>query len=75
MADLAAARLNMVESQVRTQEQGLAVRAYVPAFLKITARDIEQWADGNLNARATLPVLLRKLVQEPLDPWNLNFPS
>ncbi len=50
------------ESQVRTQEQGLAVRAYVPAFLKITARDIEQWADGNLNARATLPVLLRKLV-------------
>jgi len=50
------------ESQARTQAQGLAVRAYVPAFLKITARDIEQWADGNLTARATLPVLLRKLV-------------
>src|SRR4030067_1394911 len=41
------------KSQTRAQEQGLAVRAYVPAFLKITAREIEQWADGNLNARAT----------------------
>ncbi|HEV8573407.1 MAG TPA: HigA family addiction module antitoxin, partial [Dehalococcoidia bacterium] len=50
------------ESQTRTQEQGLAVRAYVPAFLKITARDIEQWVDGNLEARSLLPVLLRKLV-------------
>src|SRR5262245_38735994 len=50
------------ESPPRAQEQGLAVRYYVPAFLKITARDIEQWADGNLNARATLPVLLRKLL-------------
>jgi addiction module HigA family antidote len=50
------------ESQTRTQEQGLAVRAYVPSFLKITARDIEQWVDGNLDARSRLPVLLRKLV-------------
>src|SRR5882724_6811340 len=51
-----------VKSQNRTQEQGLAVRAYVPSFLKITARDIEQWVDGNLDARSRLPVLLRKLV-------------
>jgi addiction module HigA family antidote len=50
------------ESHARTQEQGLAVRAYVPAFLKITARDIGQWVDGNLEVRSTLPVLLRKLV-------------
>jgi addiction module HigA family antidote len=50
------------ESQIRTQEQGLAVRAYVPSFMKITARDIEQWVDGNLDARSRLPVLLRKLV-------------
>src|SRR6266850_7863580 len=50
------------ESQARTQEQGLAVRAYVPAFRKITVRDIEQWVDGNLEVRSTLPVLLRKLV-------------
>ena len=42
--------------------QKLAVGAYVPSFLKITARDIEQWVDGNLEARSHLPVLLRKLV-------------
>jgi addiction module HigA family antidote len=50
------------ESQTRTQEHGLVVRAYVPSFLKITARDIEQWVHGNLDARSRLPVLLRKLV-------------
>ncbi len=50
------------QHQTRILEQSLAVRAYVPSFLKITARDIEQWADGNLEARSRLPVLLRKLV-------------
>src|SRR3989442_12932220 len=38
------------ESQTRTQAQGLAVRAYFPAFLKITARAITKWVCGNLNA-------------------------
>lgn len=42
--------------------QNLPVGAYVPSFLKVTARDIEHWADGNLEARSLLPVLLRKLV-------------
>jgi plasmid maintenance system antidote protein VapI/transposase len=50
------------ESQARTQAHGLAVRAYVPAFLKITARDIEQWVDGNLKPGPPCLVLLRKLV-------------
>jgi addiction module HigA family antidote len=50
------------EAQTRAREQGVTVRAYVPSFLKITARDIEQWVDGNLEARSTLSVLLRKLV-------------
>ncbi len=40
----------------------VVVGAYVPAFLKITAREIEQWVDGNLEARSLLAVLLRKLV-------------
>jgi addiction module HigA family antidote len=48
--------------QQRTRDQSVAVRAYVPSFLKITARDIEQWAEGNLEARSHLPVLLRKLI-------------
>jgi len=50
------------QHQTRLREQTVAVRAYVPSFLKITARDIEQWVDGNLEARSRLPVLLRKLV-------------
>jgi addiction module HigA family antidote len=50
------------QHQQREAVQQLAVGAYVPSFLKITARDIEQWADGNLEARSYLAVLLRKLV-------------
>ena len=50
------------QHQARIRDQTVAVRAYVPSFLKITARDIEQWVDGNLEARSRLPVLLRKLV-------------
>jgi addiction module HigA family antidote len=60
--DLLQMQAKFDENQTRVQEQGLAVRAYVPSFLKITARDIEQWVDGNLEARSRLPVLLRKLV-------------
>jgi len=50
------------QHQARIRDQTVAVRAYVPSFLKITGRDIEQWVDGNLEARSRLPVLLRKLV-------------
>jgi len=50
------------QHQERSRDQNIAVRAYVPSFLKITARDIEQWVDGNLEARSRLPVFLRKLV-------------
>src|SRR5712664_4139333 len=31
------------QHQQRSRAQTLAVRAYVPSFLKITARDLEQW--------------------------------
>jgi addiction module HigA family antidote len=50
------------QNQTRTRDQSIAVRAYVPSFLKITARDIERWVRGNLKARSRLPVLLRKLI-------------
>jgi len=46
----------------RSREQDIAVRSYVPSFLKITARKIEEWSDGNLQARSLLSVFLRKLV-------------
>ena len=44
------------------RERAVAVRAFVPSFLTITARQIEDWA-GQIDARTHLPVLLRKLVQ------------
>ena len=46
----------------RGKEKTVAVRAYVPGFLTIKARQIHGWADSNHDARHLLPVLLRKLV-------------
>ena len=34
------------QHQQRARDQNIAVRAFVPSFLKIKARDIEQWVDG-----------------------------
>jgi addiction module HigA family antidote len=42
--------------------QKLPIGAYVPPFLKITAKQIDQWVDGAIEPRSLLPVLLRKLV-------------
>ncbi|MFQ5928608.1 MAG: HigA family addiction module antitoxin, partial [Acidobacteriota bacterium] len=47
--------------EMRARERDIPVRAYVPSFLKITARQIENWAD-DIEARSLLAVLLRKLV-------------
>ncbi len=49
------------ESQARATEDDIEVRAYAPAFLEITARQIAAWAD-TLDARGQLPALLRTLV-------------
>ena len=49
------------ESLTRAGEDDIAVRAYVPAYLQITALKIAAWADS-LDARAQLPALLRTLV-------------
>ena len=46
----------------RSQEKQIAVRTYVPPFLAIKARQIQQWPEQNLVARQLLPVLLRRLV-------------
>lgn len=45
------------------QQRAIPVRAYVPSFLTIKASQIDDWADGNLQARQQLPVLLRRLIQ------------
>ena len=46
----------------RGKEKTVAVRAYVPGFLTIKARQIHDWAENNHEARQLLAVLLRKLV-------------
>ena len=46
----------------REDEMSIAVGAYVPPFLTIKARQIQEWAENNLTARQELPVLLRKLI-------------
>ena len=47
--------------EMSMRRDGVSVRAYVPSFLSIRSRDIEQWA-STMDARTHLPVLLRKLV-------------
>ena len=46
----------------RDREKGIGVRTDVPTFLAIKARQIEQWADSQIDARHQLSVLLRRLI-------------
>lgn len=47
----------------REEERKIAVRSYVPPFLKITAAQIHEWADKGDEARSRLPVLVRRLIR------------
>ena len=49
------------EFGARAGEDDIAVRAYAPAYLQFTARQISAWAD-TIHARDQLPALLRTLV-------------
>ena len=61
--------------RIREDEKAVAVRGYVPNFLAIKARDIEQWADS-IDARSHLSVLLRKLVHATgRDLARIDFPG
>ena len=56
--------------------KAIAVRAYVPGFLTIEARQIHDWTEDNLDARRLLPVLLRKLVHSTGDDLRqVDFPG
>ena len=60
----------------RASEKEVAVRAFVPHFLTIKARQIEEWADSQIDARTHLPVLLRKLVHSTgIDLEQVDFPG
>ncbi len=49
-------------SQAKEKGTPSNARMYVPPFLAIKANAIEQWVDGNIEARIRLSVFLRKLV-------------
>jgi addiction module HigA family antidote len=49
------------EMRTRQLDKDVAVRAYAPSFLDITATQIEAWADQTA-ARSQLPAFLRRLV-------------
>ena len=49
------------EFEARIRKDDIAVRAYTPAYLEITAHQIAAWAD-TIDARGQLPALLRTLV-------------
>ena len=58
------------------RDKQVAVRAFVPSFLSIKARQIEDWAAADINARALLAVLLRKLVHSTgHDLARVDFPG
>ena len=60
----------------RSMASRLPVGAYIPPFLKITAKDIENWVHGNIGARSLLPVFLRKLVNSTgQDLTGVDFPG
>lgn len=57
-------------------EKDVAVRAFVPSFLTIKARQIEGWADSQIEARTNLAVFLRKLVHSTgHDLRRVDFPG
>ena len=63
------------QAQVLEKEADIAVRAYTPGLLSITAIQIEAWSE-KLSTRAELAVLLRKLVSTTgLEVSKLDFPS
>ncbi|RIV26129.1 addiction module antidote protein, HigA family [Alicyclobacillaceae bacterium I2511] len=76
-------RTQLLEMQAAYDQQvGFArskqimVRAFVPNFLTIKAREIEDWAGRQIDARSHLPVLLRKLVHSTgNDLHHVDFPG
>jgi addiction module HigA family antidote len=68
------ARLDQASN--RESEKIVAVHAYVPSFLTIKARQIQEWAGSNVDARHELAVLLRKLIRSTAHDLRLvDFPG
>jgi addiction module HigA family antidote len=64
------------QQEQRAGEKDVTVRAFVPSFLSIKARQIESWAHTDMSARSTLPVFLRKLAHSTGDGLRqVDFPG
>ncbi len=61
--ELARLQEDSLAERRRQEERKIAVRSYLPPFLKITAVQIHEWADKGDEARSRLPVLLRRLIR------------
>lgn len=58
------------------EDQAASVRSYVPALMRIKARQIAAWADKNINARSEFAALLRILVHSTAgDLKTVDFPA
>jgi addiction module HigA family antidote len=74
--DLLKKQANYDEYLTRERGKQIAVPVYAPGFIQITAAQIEDWADKNLNARHQLPALLRRLVLTTGDGMTkVDFPA
>jgi addiction module HigA family antidote len=64
------------QRSLQADARALAVRSYAPSLFDITARQIQAWADKNIEARRLLPVLLRRLIRSTGSNLSLlDFPA
>jgi len=74
-------QLLIMQSEYDMQERrkdlnAVSIKAFVPNFLTIKARQIVGWAENHIEARTHLPVLLRKLVNSTGDNLlKVDFPG
>ena len=62
--------------ELQGEDKHITARTYVPNFLTIKARRIEDWAQKNIGARQKLAVLLRKLIHSTGDELQqVDFPG
>ena len=62
--------------ELQGEDKHITARTYVPNFLTIKARQIENWAEENIDARQKLAVLLRKLIHSTGDELQqVDFPG
>jgi hypothetical protein len=74
--ELLALQAEREQRRLEERNRAITVTTYVPPFLTIKARQIEDWADKYHDARRDLPVLLRRLIHSTgRDLRHVDFPA